>query len=264
MRLLLHLLFPALLCGCFSLGATHGNEAEPARSAEGRIIVQKGIRFVFKDIPEGGKDFLYMPVNKKEAAAVPIMAGLVGERVPFPQGGVIEFYDRPIEKGKTEGAKKLLSSPLPGKLSDQMIGVVIPHEEGWGIFYLDEKELKAGVVLMKNLTNQPVQIGMGEGKYFVLKPGEEHTFAPGWKEGGKGNTYSGKLFSKNEKEQWYVSRQFAVQVRKLDAELCLFTWNKRIQRQDVQKITIAPEYVMKKKPLPAKPARLKRPYNPNA
>lgn len=254
----------------FAFSVLNGQETQltpppaPAGSDAEDSVPQKktltGIRFVFQELPTGFDGELHMPVNKKESVKVPLLKGVVGDRVPFPEKGVIEFYDQPVEEGQKLAGRKLLSSKLPSRISERMIGVIVPSETGWNIFYLDEKELKVSTVILKNLTSLPVQIQIGPETYLTLKPGEEHLFSPGLNT-GKSNVHSAKLYNRDEKGEWYVSRQFSLQIRKKHAELNLFVWNHHLQRPDLQKIVIAPEYVFKPKKVSGKqpPVRVKYP-----
>lgn len=249
----------ALLSLCALTLSLHAQDSSgERRSSQDEVTpkgVDKGIRFVFKSAPQGANGTLYMPVNKKDTAEVDIIIGLLSKRVPFPAGRKIMFYAEPPAKGTTpEPGTELFSADLPSGSYDRLIGVVVPDKEKWGIFFLKESDFRVGCIYMKNLTNQAVRIGIGDKDFFTFKPGEERVYGGQSGQASKSTTYTAKMYFQDNKQQWYVGRQFAMQSRKLDAELLLFVWNPTIERVDLQKVVVAPEYVRTPKAIPATPA----------
>lgn len=197
-----------------------------------------GIRFSFKDIPDTCQDGPYMIAERGKCVQIPPISGLLGDRFPIPANRIITLYDKPAEDGKPAG-KKLISAQLPKDMGKNVIGVIASGRAGdYDLFFIDEKDVKKGTVLLRNLTPEALRIQITDHKAIDLAPGQSETFSPDGKEAGKG-VYPAKLYCKDKDGKWYVTRQMAFSVRKDIAEIALIIWNASIKRPDFQKISVS-------------------------
>lgn len=201
--------------------------------------VEYGIRFIFQELPEGLDDHVYLSFSENDSVDVPVIMGLAGVRVTLPEKGHVTLYAKPVAQGEKQ--KKLLNEPLPEQIEGHLIAVILPREKGWKSFYLKEKEIKPGTVILRNIMDKPVRIQLGKDSPRIMEPEEQFVFDPGIAVETSRNIHPGKIFQQTSKGDWYVSRQFSLKIRQLHAELNLFVWDKKLKRPTIQKIILTPE-----------------------
>lgn len=210
----------AVTCGVFSLMTSDVMVPKPVTSdvtAEIRSEEEptsEGIRFVLLDTMPNKT--VYMAMDGKTVKKMDLRMGLPGGRMLYPENGKLVFYRTPPVAG--EELDVMLSTDLPADKGNKLVGIVRPLGKGLHITFVEDKDLKPGMVLMKNMTGTDYKLELanvpdGEKNEVILKPGDEHLFGAGYFSGRSsthGVTMKHMVSLGGNAPEWYVNRKFMI------------------------------------------------------
>ncbi len=230
--------------------AQEGGAAPGAPGANGNIVYQKGIRFVYQNAGVSSEEEPHIILDRDKYVRLPCIMGLPGKRMPFPKGGkVILTKGKPaFDKATGKLSNLLLSAPLPTGMGDKVLGLLVPvDDEKMSLIFIDESSFKQGEVDLRNFTTETLNLRLGKDKVVVLKPGESKVFIPDNYKPGSYVSTRAMLYRQDPKtSQWVSVRAYQLETQPKGSELNLFVWNSATKCPDRQKVVLLPEYVRKR------------------
>ena len=223
---------------------TSQSSNQPSASAK----LKTGVRFVMQEQFSQGSN-LFTMLSPKKFCPVDFRSGLPGRRIPIPEGRILRMYSTLPEEGKPVPAP-IYQGSIPLNVGNTVLGVVSRGQNGkFSIQYVDESNLKPGMVYFKNMTNKEIMINIAdapssEQKQNIVKPGQEYVFGKATLIGTTTN-YKGALLQqmeiKKQGKRWLPTGKFILTRFKNRALLYLILPDMTTQTAVLNKITIYDE-----------------------